>query len=713
MSVPQGTSPNGVVVVCGGGSADPFLEDLIHSGGYDVERASSLAEVSPGFRTQPGSTAVLLNTDGEARVQEVCAEAEERFPGVRLLALVPDATAGPEGLEPGDEGSGGVLWVSGRSDSPENADRIRRFLQGEGYRWISDLEQNARLGASLVGGMARRSNGRHEREARKLLQFASDLSKCTDLQTMLREALLKYLEILDCGAGSMYLWDQGTETLTLCAAEGPDLDARLGLRQRLGEGLAGWVAEAREPMLVTDTRKVHRLSGRDFRRYPAVSCIATPITHNGQLFGVVCVTMPKDNEALDAEDLQLAQALSQKLGALLPPMALLSELRQFNDRLLEVFKSRSHLVAEKDTQMEAMRVLSSDILDGIPLGVIAYDRRLRVCFANTTAGELFHLDADRPASQVGLPLVDAIDVDRTAWRAKLLATVEREAGFRLERVAQTGTEPPRVLDIRGSPLHDSDGASLGGIITVQDVSEDVEMEAKLFSAERLALIGTIAAKVAHELNNPLDGIHRFLSLALRQLEDNPQKARSCLEEVRQGLLRMGNIVGQLLAFSRRHRTAGRDASLSQVLRDVVVLYEERATANNVAFHTSVAPDLPVCKGVEMFEVFSNVIKNALDAMADGGVVTIESIRQPQAVLFVISDTGPGVPEEIRDKIFEPFFTTKRNGTGTGLGLAGCRDAMSRIGGSIHLCPSERGARFEILVPIAERAEGQGGEDRDG
>ena len=193
------------------------------------------------------------------------------------------------------------------------------------------------------------------------------------------------------------------------------------------------------------------------------------------------------------------------------------------------------------------------------------------------------------------------------------------------------------------------------------------MEARLSSAERLALVGTIAAKVAHELNNPLDGIHRFLSLALRQIDENPDRARSCLEEVRQGLLRMGNIVGQLLAFSRRHRQTGRGASLSQVLRDVVVLYEERARVADV----TIAIDVPV-----------------------------ECRREDEGVRFHFSDTGPGVPEDIRDKIFEPFFTTKRDGTGTGLGLAGCRDSMGRMGGSVALRESERGAKFEVFVPMA-------------
>ena len=700
MSAPQGAVPNGVVVVCGGGRADPFLEDLIQAEGYGLEWASSLAEVAGSLQSNSDSKAVLLTSRQAASLRETCAEAKERFPDSRLLVLLPDGEEPPTDWQPAGGGPNGDLWVTGAVDEPDNAERIRRFLHGEGYQWASDLALDTGLRARLLGTTPRRGAEGKETESRKLLRFTAELSQSTDLDAMLREALARYLDILDCQAGSMYLWNQETETLTLCAAEGPEQDERLGLQQQLGEGLAGWVAEVGEPMLVNDSRRVHRLRGRTCRRYPTFSCIAAPIKHNDQLLGVVCVTMPRDNKPFQPADLQLVRSLSQKLGALMQPVTFLHELRQFNDRLLRVFKSCSDLVAEKDTQVEAMRVLSSDILDGIPMGVIAYDRRLRVCFANAAAEEHFQGVADGAAAQEHLPLEGRIEVDRKLWRAKLLGTAEGEEGFRLERVAQRGSDPPRVLDIHGSPLRDSDGASLGGILTVQDVSEDVEMEAKLSSAERLALVGTIAAKVAHELNNPLDGIHRFLSLALRQLDEDPDRARSCLEEVRQGLLRMGNIVGQLLAFSRRHRTAGRSASLSQVLRDVVVLYEERARAADVTIAMDVPVDLPPCGSVEMFEVFSNLIKNALDVMPEGGCLSIECQREDEGVRFHFSDTGPGVPEDIRDKIFEPFFTTKRDGTGTGLGLAGCRDSMSRMGGSVALRESERGARFEVFVPMA-------------
>ena len=220
---------------------------------------------------------------------------------------------------------------------------------------------------------------------------------------------------------------------------------------------------------------------------------------------------------------------------------------------------------------------------------------------------------------------------------------------------------------------------------------------------RLMLIGKIAEKVAHELNNPLDGILRFVNLAMRQL-DKPEQARSYLEEGRNGLLRMSNILSELLAFSRGRREASKLTSLSQVIRHSLAHYEQRAHQTNIRIELDVPPDLPVCASNDMWEVLANVVKNALDAMGEEGILAVSARCDGNSVKISVADTGPGVPAGLRDKIFEPFFTTKKSGLGTGLGLALCRDSLRRIGGEIRLVPSARGAKFEIDIPVEQHSE---------
>lgn len=689
------STPDRVVMVPMGRATDPLLEEIIAAQGYEISHAKSPADVFSAKDADTYSAVAMLVGEGaKLNAENLLREAAGRMPLTKFLLTVPREPAYPQ-IDIDASLSERVLLVQGETGSTDTADRIRQFLRGDGYCWGSDLslerDEGHILSATKQMGVGTQG------EVKALLRFAGDLSRFTELQPMLQEALQRYLDILACDAGSIYLWDEHSETLVLEAAHGPDRAKRVGLRQKLGEGLAGWVAEVGEPILVTDTRKVEKLRGRVDKRYSNFSCLAVPVTHSGQLFGVVCLTTPRNGKCFAAADLRLAEALAQKLASVIRPLGVLSELRRFSERLLGAFKSSADMVLESDAQVEALRAISGDILDSVPMAVIAYDHDLRVRSSNLFAKTLFGTAAAPGPDQQHAPLEEGIELQPQLWRRKLSSIVETARKVRLQRISYKAGPHRLLLDIHGSPLRDSEGVTIGGILTVQDVTEDAEMEAKLSSAERLALIGKIAAKVAHELNNPLDGILRFLNLAVRQIE-KPELARSYLEESRNGLLRMGNILSELLAFSRSQRESAKPVSLTRVVRQSLAQYEHRAHEANITLDLHIPPDLPTSSSSDVWEVFANVIKNALDAMGKDGVLTVRAEYEGDTVKIVVADTGPGVPEELRDRIFDPFFTTKKSARGTGLGLALCRDSLRRIGGEIRLVPCERGATFEITVP---------------
>ena len=693
-----------VVAVFVGREPDPSLGDIFKGEGYDVVYAESCEDLRSAAEARLDTPcAIVLRFDNSSEIEAYLREAAGQLPSAKFLFIGPE-----DGDCPGErvsEGGGAAqrLCISGDVHSRENIRRIGRFLEGDGHQWASDLEPGQTDGAFLLDSGGDFGDG-DEKTIRQLRTFVKHLSGFTDLGEMLREALHKCMELLRCEAGSIYMWDEMLEVLILEVAEGPEQDKRLGLRQKLGEGLAGWVAEVGEPILVTDTRKVARLRKRACSRYSDFSCLATPVKHGDQLLGVVCLAVPRDNKPFEPGDLHLAGGLSAKLGPLVRPLRLVAELRSYNERLLRLGKSYSDLVAEKDTQVDAMRALSVNILSSIPIGAIAYDTDLRVRFANAAARALNGASAQGAAARSGLPLEDGLNVDRETWLKKLRNVMEKAGEFRLNRVMHRSDDKVRVLNIHCSSLDDSDGNVKGGILMIQDVTEDVELEAKLSGAERLALVGKIAAKVAHELNNPLDGILRFLNLAIRQMRQSPEQAQSYLEESRRGLLLMRNIVTGLLTFSRGHHKPGRPVSLSQIVRNAVALYEERARATNIEIRMEVPLNLPSFIRTDLGEVCGNVVKNAIDAMPKSGVLTVRAAQNGNHVKITISDTGPGVPEELREKVFEPFFSTKQSDGGTGLGLAACRDSLKAMGGEIKLCPSDVGAVFEITVPVSEQRE---------
>jgi signal transduction histidine kinase len=698
----QMDSAEQIVLVCTNEVSERFLLEVVELEGYDVKRASRASDVISAADAD-SVQAILVRTQKGDETETLLRQTADRMPRARYIVVLPEGSGVKDALVSRVSDPGRVLWVECEVISPEDARSIRHFLRGEGYWWASDLLPGAGRGVSLLqptGGL----RDLQEEVATKLVDFAADLSGYTELGAMLQEVLRRYMDLLSCQAGSVYVWDEQSSTLVLQAAEGPERDQRVGLRQKLGEGLAGWVAEVGECVLITDTRKVRRLRGRASRRYDDFSVLGVPVWHGEQLVAVVCLTAPKDGRPFRPEDLRVAKGLSGKLGGSIHGVGLMSELRGFSERLQDVLQSYSALAAQKDTQVEEVRALSANVLDGIPIGVIAYDENLRTVWVNAAGREMFGIEPGASLFDSPAPLEEELGMDRAEWRGKLTGVVSDGRGFRLQRVDHRSDERARILDIVCSPLHGHDGSALGGILTVRDVTEDVEMEVRLSSAERLALVGKIAAKVAHELNNPLDGILRFLSLARRTMEETPDRARSYLEESHRGLMRMSNILRQLLAFSRSYRRAGQPVSLSQVIRDSLALYEGRARETNTQVFVDVPPGLPACKNLELCEVFGNVIKNALDAMGSDGRLTVEAAHQNGEVNVLISDTGPGLPDDIKEKIFEPFFSTKKDGTGTGLGLAACRDTLARIGGEIRLCPSEQGASFRITIPVAGQTE---------
>jgi two-component system NtrC family sensor kinase len=229
------------------------------------------------------------------------------------------------------------------------------------------------------------------------------------------------------------------------------------------------------------------------------------------------------------------------------------------------------------------------------------------------------------------------------------------------------------------------------------------MERRLANAERLASVGKHASKVAHELNNPLDGILRYINLAMRVVEqENLAKPKEYLAQCRQGLMRMVQIISELLEFSRSTYTPLEYTKIEQIIEDAVKTMESRADAANVSIARNYTLGMPQVRSGNLFQVFCNLAKNALDAMPNGGELRVStSLAADDTIAVELRDTGTGLPTEGIDAIFEPFFTTKEGGKGTGLGLAICRDIVESCNGRITARNApDGGSIFTVYLPVA-------------
>ncbi len=221
--------------------------------------------------------------------------------------------------------------------------------------------------------------------------------------------------------------------------------------------------------------------------------------------------------------------------------------------------------------------------------------------------------------------------------------------------------------------------------------------------ERLAVIGKLASKVAHELNNPMDGILRYINLALRVIEqENLEKPREYLIQCRQALMRMVQIVNELLEFTRSsYALLEEDVRIEQIIEDAIKTMDARLGDSNIRILRHYRPDMPRIRSGNLFAVFCNLIKNAADAMPGGGELIISTRLEADSTAVVeFRDTGTGFAPEDAEAIFEPFHTTKDKGKGTGLGLTICKDIIERYHGRITAENApQRGSIFTVYLPL--------------
>jgi signal transduction histidine kinase len=230
------------------------------------------------------------------------------------------------------------------------------------------------------------------------------------------------------------------------------------------------------------------------------------------------------------------------------------------------------------------------------------------------------------------------------------------------------------------------------------VAENVRLERKLAEGERLAALGQMAATVAHEVKNPLSAIKSIAQVMTEDEALNEQHARDLTLIVGE-TDRLNTTVSQLLSFARTQTPAAVPAQADEIVQTVVNLFRADAEERKIDLRAATSVDAPL-DGVQTAAVrdaLSNLVLNALQATPRGGQVTLEANVDGSDVVFLIGDSGPGIPAGMREKVWQPFFTTRQRGTG--LGLAIVRKRMQEAGGSARLIASQNGegARFELRV----------------
>lgn len=237
------------------------------------------------------------------------------------------------------------------------------------------------------------------------------------------------------------------------------------------------------------------------------------------------------------------------------------------------------------------------------------------------------------------------------------------------------------------PLYGEDARTVERVlIFARDITDRHRMDEQMARTEKLASLGTLAAGVAHEINNPVGIMLGFTEMLMDQVPPDSKQQEMLRTIERQGL-NCKRIVENLMTFARTPVKSGEFADLNQEMENVLKLVQNTLLTKKVNLEVHLAPNLPRVRGDsgELQQVFLNLITNAIGAMPEGGRLTVSTRLHPQKHLVeaTVADTGTGIPKECVDRIFDPFFTTKKQGEGTGLGLSVSHAIVDKYGGAIR------------------------------
>jgi PAS domain S-box-containing protein len=355
------------------------------------------------------------------------------------------------------------------------------------------------------------------------------------------------------------------------------------------------------------------------------------------------------------------------------------------------------LIHDLASEHEQMQI----VLDSMNDAVVVSDNDHYLVMVNKAAERLLPLIPGELAEHRLWEIINDDEISSFVYRTLEAEDSVWDVEFNLEHQGAT-----RILLLSLFPLV-RNGHVTGNILRVEDVTERKSKEARLRRAESLASLTTLAAGVAHEIKNPLGSIGIHIQLIQKELaaleETERERIQSYIDVVNEEVNRLNKIVVDFLFAVRPMNVELTDQDMNGVLEDLLEFVRYELEENDIELDADLQSDLPKVQLDDKYfkQAVMNIVKNSLAAMPQGGRLTVKTRCRGDNVELVISDTGEGMSEDVREKIFEPYFTTKDFGSGIGLTLV--YKVVKEHMGEINVKSEEgKGTTFVLTFPIPQR-----------
>ena len=372
--------------------------------------------------------------------------------------------------------------------------------------------------------------------------------------------------------------------------------------------------------------------------------------------------------------------------------------KNFNHMIHQIRLHRNEL--EKQLrEITSLKAYNDNILSSMTNGLITIDLEKRIVTLNERAEQIL---GKRRKEMVGLTLDQVFGNTHPLHRMMAETLSHGEGIFHSELELKRG-EANLWLMASTSLLAGGEGRRIGAMVVFQDITEIKALEEKLRHADRLAALGTLSAGLAHEIKNPLSAIKTFVQLLPKKLEN-----RSFMEKfnitVPREIDRINLLVEDLLELTRRRTRPMVNLDVNRLILQVIDLHGEEMEKKQIIFKDHLDGTSPPIQGdsERLYRAFSNLVINAIQAMPNGGLLTISSEQEPSSSMVKITfrDTGIGMDEETSKNLFNPFFTTKDKGVGLGMALT--HKIIEDHRGTIEIRSEKgKGTTFVLGLPVVK------------